>query len=54
MKQLNHKQMVIVDDILYKQTKHPNKPLHIFLTKRCRKWKNIYIYVYYTKNVTIL
>jgi hypothetical protein len=33
MKQLNNKQMAIVDDILCKKTKHPNKPLHIFLTR---------------------
>ncbi len=33
MKQFNNKQMAIVDDILYKKTKHLNKPLHIFLTR---------------------
>jgi hypothetical protein len=33
MKQLNNEQKTIVDDILYKKTKNPTKPFHIFLTK---------------------
>jgi len=39
MKQLNNKQMAIVDDILYKKTKQPNKPLHIFLTRGVKTGK---------------
>jgi hypothetical protein len=53
MKQLNHKQKLILDNNIYKKKKDPTTTLHFFYM-RYKHGQNIYINVYHTKYVTIL
>ncbi len=55
MRQLNYEQTTIVDDILYKKTKNPTKPFHIFFKRMLAQEKiSLSLVLYKTYNDIIL